>query len=547
MSRSVMIVSILTLYSAILIALSYRTRRRNGVSGYFDGGREFSAATIFVMVTALWTSSTIALEIDTGYVSGWTAVWLGVSTALLSILVSLLAPYLRRLNYTTNSDLLGQAFGALPRRLSGIIIAMTFPIFAMSNMLFAAYFLRALLGTPLWMTLAVTTAVLVAVVQFAGLRSLAAVQGMNLLLIFVGLGIMVSLVGGLPPITLHPVAHFTPVPPSLILVWLTMNLLNVFSAQAEYQAVVSARNVARARWAVLLSALLLGGVVVAATWVGEIIRQFVGSLPGGGLAAISRLVMVHATPLQTLGMALGVWALALTWCGPLLFSGAVSLGRDVIGHQVLSARFALVIEGALLVGLALLRPGELAWWSVFGLTLRNAGVVGPTVACLIWRGKLSGRWVTAAIGGGIVSGLGLNALTGFSATNFPWQINPMWIAQTVALLILAAGRWWYSRRWVASGTWAMLSAAMASTVMLTSWIPGSVRGLLLLMVAVCAFVVTHFFSEIPRPATAGNGEAGPEVLPARPCFTPVVPSGLFADGLGCSRGESLPGSNLINS
>ncbi|MCL5064256.1 MAG: hypothetical protein M1600_04185, partial [Firmicutes bacterium] len=79
------ILAALSLYTLVLLGLSYRAKRRSGESRYFDAGKKLSPTTVFLMVTALWTSSTIAMEIDTGFADGWSAVWLGASTALLSI------------------------------------------------------------------------------------------------------------------------------------------------------------------------------------------------------------------------------------------------------------------------------------------------------------------------------------------------------------------------------------------------------------------------------------------------------------------------------
>ncbi len=477
-----LILVLLAIYTAALMFLSYRTRQKHGTGGFFDGQRSFSAPTIFILVTALWTSSSIAVELDTGFASGWAAIWLGVATALLSVLVAFLAPLFQRLGYTSNSALLGDVFGRGVRRFSGLVIGITFPIFAMSNVLFAGYFLHALLGWPLWGTLAVTTAVLILVVQFAGLRSLAAVQGLNLAMMLAGLLVLASVMHhvALPSASTPPPI---PVPPALVLVWLSMNLLNVLSAQVEFQAVVAARNIKAARTAVWLSAGVLGAVAILATWIGDTARSALGVTGGDGLAAVSQLVVHHGSPIAVVVIALGVWALALTWSTPLLFSGAVSLGRDVIGQRLRWTKLALAIEGALMVGFALWRPGELAWWSVFGLTLRNAGVVGPTIAALIWRNRISPKWVLAAMAGGIFSGLGLNAITGFSAVHFVWNINPMWISQTVALWILAAGRWHAMQERTHAVLWAVASGASLAFIATGPWIPDAVRGVALLIVA----------------------------------------------------------------
>ncbi|MBX5467737.1 MAG: hypothetical protein K6U14_09650 [Firmicutes bacterium] len=462
------------------------------------------------MVTALWASSSIVVEIDTGYAVGISAIWFGVSVAILSVLVSLLLPWFRKMGYTSNSDLLGGHFGQSIQRLSGIIIGATFPIFAMSNALFAGVFLHALLHWPLAWSMALTTAVLIVYIQFAGLVSLAATQGLNLFFILLGLVVMVALVAGWHPTTAHVL------PPSFhalggagtatIWVWFGTNLLNVFSAQAELQAVTAARSVRHAQWAVWISSAVLAIVVGIASWLGMAVHQRLGMVPGGGLPGLAALILAHGKPWEVVLAAVGVWALALTWCGPLLFSGAISLGRDVMGHQraIQWTKVALVVEGLLMIGYALWRPEELAWWRVFGLTLRNAGVVGPTVALLLWGRDLPGRGVMVAMLGGIAVGLGLNAATGFSATRFIGGIDPMWAAQAAAFLLLAGCRWWSVQKPGTGGVWALASLAMVTAVVHphANPIPLAWRGAALLGAAGLAFGFTWWATRQPGLAGA---------------------------------------------
>lgn len=441
----------------------------------------------------------MVVQLDTAYSAGVSAIWFGVSVAALSVLVSLFLPLMRRIGYTSNSALLGNSFGPLVQRLTGLVIGLTFPIFAMSNALFAGVFLHVLLGWPLWLSLALTTLVLVVYIQFAGLTSLAATQGINLIFLMVAMALLAAILLG------HPVAMPSSVPArfwswhgignATILVWFGMNLLNVFSAQAEFQAVAAAQSLRHAQFAVWGSAVVLLGMVGLSTWIGIAVRQHLGAVSGGGLAALSLLALRYAHGWQSLLIALGVWALALTWCGPLLFSGAVSLGRDMapnIRRQLGWTKIALLVEGALMVGYALWRPGEVAWWRVFGLTLRNAGVVGPTVALLLWGEAVSSGTVSLAIGVGIATGLGLNAITGFSPTNFIGGINPMWAAQAGSLLVLAGGRWRYARSLWAVGAWLLPTlGVLAWTVTgISGMIAPAYRGLAVLVVAGMAFAFT---------------------------------------------------------
>lgn len=484
-------------YLVVVIALGLRGRVKQE-GAFYDGGHKLSAAVIFIMVTALWGSSIIAVEIDTAYRYGISAAWFGVSVALMSVLVSLLVPVFRRMDYVSNSAWLGHRFGNQVRRITGFVIGTTFPIFALSNSLVAAYFLHVAMAWPLWFSLAMITGVMVVYVQFGGIVSLAYTQGFNLVVMLAGLALMgwhVMQYRGM----FHPVQasfwHPAGIGFGMILVWFGMNTLNVLSAQAEFQAVAAAKNGRQAQWAVWLSSLVLVGIIIVSTGIGIMVRLDYGQATSG-LQAFS-MIMTHQMPTwMKIGIALGIWALALTWCGPLLFSGATSLGRDVLAKKkmVKATRWALIIEGALMVAYGVWRPGEIAWWRVFGLTLRNASVVGPTLAALLWP-DLSPRVVLAAMGAGIASGLGLNAATGFSAVHFIGHINPMWVSAAVGFAVLAWGR--ISTKGSVFHYSALLGLGGAYTVI---WrlnggiIPVAWTGPLLVMVSVLAMAGAHWIT-----------------------------------------------------
>lgn len=444
-------------YAILLMGLSRRAQRQGG--GVFRGGRQLSAATIFIMVTALWSSSIIVVQIDTAYASGISAVWYGVSVAVMSVLVSLMIPWFRARGYLSNSALLGSAFGVSVRRLSALVIGMTFPIFALSNALAAGAFLHVVLAWPLWLSLFLTTVVMIAYIQFAGMLSLARTQGLNFAVVVTGLVLAVWKLSPRVPVhtsTLAPAFwQWGGIGHGLIWVWFGMNILNVLAAQAEIQAVAAARDVRQAQRAVWGSTGLLLVIVAVSTWMGIQTRLIVGNPHEDGLVAFATVMAGHSAPWFVAVVGLGMWALALSWCGPLLFSGAVSLGNDVIVNNSAArwTRAALVMEGALMVAYGVWRPGEVAWWRVFGLTLRNAAVVGPTLAAFLWE-DFPPRAVLTAMIAGVTAGLGLNAVTGFSPTIFWGGINPMWSAATTTVLVLAGWRLVQYRRWV------MLAAAV---------------------------------------------------------------------------------------
>lgn len=437
-------------YTLVLMWLGHQPRQHE--QAFRIGGHGLSPRTIFFMVTALWSSSVIVVQIDTAYASGLSAVWYGVSVAVMSLVVSLLIPWFRSHQYMSNSALLGRIFGSSIQRFSGLVIGATFPIFALSNALAAAVFLRVAMHWPLWMSMTLTTCAVILYIQLAGMISLARTQGLNFVVVLLGVALATVKLGHLHAGHRAPLSssfwHWGGIGHGLIWVWFGMNTLNVFAAQAEIQAVAAAHDMRRAQRAVWLSTPLLLAIIAVSTWLGMRTRVLVGNPHTDGLVAFAQVVTRHSPGWFVALTGLGIWALALTWCGPLLFSGATSLGGDVLAREsvVRWTRGALVVEGILMVLYGMWRPSEIAWWRVFGLTLRNAAVVGPTMAGFLWE-DLPPRAVLSAMMAGVLVGLGLNAWTGFSATHFVGGINPMWSAATVSLVVLSIWRLAQHRRW----------------------------------------------------------------------------------------------------
>lgn len=475
-----MVATVLLVYTLVMLLLgqlSHRRRTNKAASSqqFLDGGRSFGFWRVFTLVSAMWCSWMVSVELETGFLSGISAVWFGGSVIVMSILVAafLLEPF-RKIGYLTNSNLVGRRFGNLARDISALVIGVTFPIFAMSNVLAAAAFLHVILGWPLWITLVGSTLLILAYVSMNGIWSIAYTQAANLLVMVAGFAIATVF-------ALHHHSVFVPsrapstsflnlfgVGPGMILVWLFMNILNSVSAQAEFQAIAAVKNPRTGRRAVYLSSLLLLAFALIPVLLGMATREYFPHA-ANGLIAFPMYLRYVAPNWAIALVALGFWASALTWCAPLLFSGASSLGLDLLNRvnlntvnagaanvdtanvdpaQVATAahhhhgdkirrwtRWSLLVQGGLVVIYALIRPDEIAWWQVFGLTIRNGAIVAPTIAFLLWP-VVRSRTVIVSMVLGVLSGLAWNAATGFSATVFWFGINPMWIGTGVSFVAM---------------------------------------------------------------------------------------------------------------
>lgn len=445
---------LLFIYTAILLALSHIAKRRTTeASQFLDGGRQFGWWTVFYLMTAMWGASMFSVEIDTAFTNGFSAIWFGISTILSTAFIALflLKPF-RQIGYLTNSNLIGKRYGRKARNISALVIGLTFPIFAMKNVLAAASFLHVILGWNLPLMLIATTLVVIVYVSLGGLFAIAYVQLLNLGIFTLGLAVAAFYLlrnSSVMSIPVHNASHFhsiTGVGISTIFVWIGMSLLNSVGAQAEFQTISAAKSTRIGKWGVYLSSIVLLFFALIPTLLGMVTREHVSQW-ANGLVAFPHYLETTAPPFAVVLVGLGFWAAALIWCAPLMFSGASSFGLDLFHRQGQShdaasirkfTRWSMYIQGALIVGYALLRPEHLAWWAVFGLTLRNAAIVGPTITFLLWP-MVQERTILWSMTLGVSCGFGWNALTSFSATQFVFDINPMWIGTGVSLLVIVFG------------------------------------------------------------------------------------------------------------
>ena len=518
------IILVLALYTLVLLGLASRARKQaSRGEAFLHGGRTFGFRHVFVLVTVMWASSIFVVELETGFLSGISALWFGVSVIVMSIVVAryMLKPF-QRVKYLTNSRLIGNRYGTSAQRLSAIVIGLTFPIFAMSNVLAAAEFVHVLLGFPFAATLVVTTAIMVLYVAQSGMWSLAYTQAVNLLMLTIGIAAAAFAFWKIPSTAVHAVAtsgfhSLMGVGLGTIVVWVMMNLLNSVSAQAEMQAIAAVEKPHRGQAAVYVSALVLIAFTVVPVWLGMKTREMFPHAPQA-LAAFPMALERTASPLELTLVALGVWAAALSWCAPLLFSGASSLGADIFTKGATNGkridirsltRYGLILQGILVVVVALVRPDELAWWRVFGQTIRSAAIFAPTVSYFLWP-LATKRGVLSSMVAGVVTSILWNAATGFSATQFLFSINPMWIGLSVSMIVLivvSLAEVGWSRlqhgvfsRW-AAGAFVLALLSIAATAITWFSLP-PLRGAL-----ACTAVVLLFFGILAASTAKANKSA----------------------------------------
>ncbi|MDA8108028.1 MAG: hypothetical protein M0015_05285 [Betaproteobacteria bacterium] len=449
-----LLVAVTGIYTLILIFLGRLGKRRAKGEDFLTGGRQFNVWQVFLMISALWCSWIFIVEVETAYLFGLSAMWFGFSVGLQALFsIYVMGSSLSKKGFITNSHLLGDHFGAAARTIAGLIIALTFPVFAMSNVLAAAAFIHVVAGWPLLATLIGTALVVLVYILAGGIWSLAYTQIANFVVIFVGLLVGVGLALHAEPWgelhrTLQP-RYFalTSIGWTMIGAWIFSLLLNVVSAQAEFQILMAAKDMRTAKIGLTLAMISIAVFSILSAVIGLCVRAATADPKTLGVMALPMLYAKHYSGLPVLIMTLTLWAAALMWSAPLMFSGASSLGHDLLRHwagQRLSNRakfcvqVCLPVQAALIVVYGLARPDQLAWWQVFGLTLRNGAIFAPTVAILVWPGVTRVAAIFSIVVGS-ASGLIWNALGHFSAQHFFLGVNPMWVGATSGILILIGG------------------------------------------------------------------------------------------------------------
>lgn len=527
----------------ILLALAYTgwlvvggrimaRRGESGRGGFFVGGRSFGPWTVAFCITGLFSGSSYIAIVELSYRTGISAIWYGVAETVQVILIALLlVKPLREKLVVTVTGVIGDRFGRSAKAIGSVITGLTFPMYSVATTIAFASALSVVTDLTLELSVAVTAVVLLGFLSSGGMRSVGFSQTMNVLMI----GVM-FLVGAWAVLTgpgLGATGGDATAPPemfdlsnagvSLIVAWFGTFIINVPLAQAAFQMAMSARSPRDGqrglfRAAVIGAPLLVLGVLVGVT---AAVAAPDGRLP---LVSIAEYVAGAIPPWAAGLFFVGLWACALGWAGPCQFSGATSLGRDLgsalnpratEAQLVRYTRIALVGLTVVMIGFALLRTEESAWWNVMAWTLRNGATLAPVLAAFFW--PLATRSAAlAAMLAGFGTGLGWYAASGFHPTDFLFGLHPVWLGMAVNLLALMAvtlvGAPWQvvppgrSRQ---RGVTAAVVAALllAGGVAFWTWLSRyGLTGLVLGAVMVAAFTAVVLLTE----PTAAPGASTPD-------------------------------------
>jgi solute:Na+ symporter, SSS family len=502
------VVGLAVAYTALLVVAGRVARRRaqGGAGNYFVGGRQFSPLLVAVCITGLFSGSTFIAVLELSYLKGVSAAWYGVAETLQVLLIGLfLVASFRERGLVTISGLIGDRYGRGARAVAGAITAFAFPM-------------------------VLTAVLLLAYLQGGGMWSIGLTQSINCLIFIIMLAIGVYAlfaspgIGGLTELAeTHPEFYAADtVGMTQIVAWFGTFIINVPLAQAAFQMAVSCRTPAEARKGLFWACLMGVPFVILATLLGLAGASVVPGA-GKGLIAIPQYLET-VLPAPLVGMFfLGIWACALAWGGPCQFSGATSLGRDVMtavrpqsseADLVRYTRWSLVILTVLMVIFGLLRSEQSAWWNILAWTVRNSATFAPVVAALLWRGATR-QAALASMLIGFVTGLMWYQFSGWGISQFLYGIHPVWLGMSANILaivllslVTASDPWRLSDGAARYAGNALLVAGMGLTaLMVQDFAKLQPTGLLGLVLFLAALTVSSglmaLFQPAAVPATSG--------------------------------------------
>lgn len=438
---------------ALIIAGNVAKSRAARGEDFWVGGRSFKPWMVAVCITGLFSGSSYIAILELSYTTGISAGWYGVAEMIHVLIIALffVVPFRKRLVITV-SGMIGDRYGRTAKAIAGAVTAFTFPMYATANALAFAAAMSAFTGISLPTWVIFSALLLLVYLQAGGMWSVVFTQTANTvaftLMFIIGLVAFFIKPGfsGLAQLAAVKPAMFglTTVGLQTILAWFGTFLVNVFLAQAAFQMALSCRTPEEGQKGLLWAAGFNIVFIVLGVLFGMAAAVVTPGV-GRGLVAVPKyLAQVLPAPLVGIFF-MGIWACALGWGAPCQFSGATSLGRDVVSsfnprvtdrQMVTYTKWSLVVLTLLMVIFGFLRTEQAAWWNVLAWTARNGATFAPIIGVLFWP-LATRKAAVSALVAGFVSGVAWYHLGGWHPAKFYLNIHPVWIGMIFNVSALA--------------------------------------------------------------------------------------------------------------
>lgn len=412
------------------------------------GGRSFTRWDIFWSLFAFWGGNTISSIIELSFKDGVVGAWFGIARiSMLFVIVFITGGAFRKLAMITLSSFVSRCFDApVLKVVVGIIIAFNSIIFTVSSVVGAAAFFTAIMGWSITISILITVCSFLAYTTLGGMHALS-VNGKVLtigqvlaLIILVGVGVWQAGWGNIT--NLEP-RYFDFLPESQIgtvMMWLFTFLLNAFVAQGALQIMMSCRDLREGQRGVFYVLSGFVPVIILSVTAGLAARVLFPDI--NPIAAMPTLASNMPFAILSALVVMGMYFTTLGWASTSILYGGTVMANDVYRYFVPNAssdkliqvsRISIIAMAFLTIGFAILLPSGIAFWSIVGFVVRNAGLFPLIMVGLFWNAMSRNASILAVVVGSIVG----MAWYLISFPQFLFGAHPMFVAMLTSMLLIS--------------------------------------------------------------------------------------------------------------
>lgn len=427
-------------------------RKKMGAEHYLVAGRALPTLIVLVIVLGDWLGGGSVIGVaQRGYndgVVGWIYP-ISIGIALLVFAFTMAARY-RRVGAVTVPEVVGKVFDNKTRVLAALMIALAYYILFVTTIVAGGALLAPLLGVDKWLADLISVAIFLAIVVTGGLTSIALVNIVQCVVIYVGMiiGLVYSLafIGGSVPAGFSKL--LTDLPPSFWslgatnpITWggeLISVVFTCFAAQAAVTAVFAAKDVKAAVRGNLYTAILIMPIGIVFVMIGMCARIYFGDDLPYGLSASPAMFLALNPVVAGIGLC-GAWA-AIVSTGPLVMLAVVQIVmqdfyKPYINHNapdkkvLLYSRLITIAFGVLAFFLAITmyKLLETVFWA---FTIRAGIGVILLIGVYMGTKRISEKGAFWGLIAGLV------ALIGWTVAGSPWGIHV--VVPTIVVVFAAS-------------------------------------------------------------------------------------------------------------